>query len=460
MKKVIGIDLGTSSIKCLALGFGEPVAVTSAYAKEGPGGIVSALAGAFAWLGARIALPQIEAVGLSGQAGSYMTAPPDNIHDVRLWLPWHAAGRESFLEKVLSEIGREAFFSMTGMYHPKLSSYPLPSILYIKNKYPKMLGDCLLLQPKDWLCGILTGCFFSDAASWRGLADWDTQKYAAKLIKYAGIDENKLPKIQNHAQIDKNGASLTGLREGTPVAVGYSDFYSALVGMGAKEAGTCFDITGTSEHFGVIAEKPVDAPLIFGRFGELGNYVHYGVTASSGKAVNMALTNLGFSAGDPRKAQIRDKAPVFLPYVNGERAPVFDPGARGIFCGVSDKCGPEDLSYSIYEGVVFSLYDIYQKLGCPEIKYIKATGKASGLEILGMLKASLFGVPVAVEKLDCGSAMGAAKMAGGDWERCERIWEPDPALTGRLRRRFELYRRMYSAWKDMTDGLDTRELFW
>ncbi|MCL2813287.1 MAG: FGGY-family carbohydrate kinase [Oscillospiraceae bacterium] len=463
MKKVIGIDLGTSSIKCFAAGFGEPVVLSASYDKDGPKGMISALADMFGRLGGQIDLKNTESIGMTGQAGSYITAPRDNLDDIRLWLPWHTAGRETFLKKVLAEIDCEAFFAMTGMYHPNLTSYPLPNILYIKNAYPGMLGDCVLLQPKDWLCALLTGSLYSDAASWRGLADWDAEKYVPELIKYAGIDENRLPVIQKWAQIDKNGASLTGLCEGTPVCVGYSDFYSALVGMDIKDAGTCFDITGTSEHFGVTAAEAKPTPLIIGRFGAFGLYAHYGVTASSGRALNMARTNLGFSSPDANggsRLSLREKAPIFLPYVRGERAPVFDSGARGVFCGISENCKQEDLSYSICEGVVFSLYDIYQKLGCPEINHIKTTGKASGAEILGILKASLFGVPVIGERPDCGSAMGAVKMAGGEWEREQRTWEPDLALGGRLRYRFEVYKRMYNAWRDMTDGLDTRELFW
>lgn len=446
--------MGTSSIKCLAVGFGEPVVVSSAYAKEGPEGIAAALGDSFGQLGMHIELPQVGAVGLTGQVGSYMAASQANMHDTKLWLPWHAAGREKFLERALLDIGRKEFFEMTGMYQPKLASYPIPSILHIKSAYPGMPGDCHLLQPKDWVCGLLSGCFFSDAASWRGLTDWDSKKYVPELMKYAGIDENRLPVLQEWTRIDKNGASLTGLRAGTPISVGYSDFYSALFGMDIGEKGTCFDITGTSEHFGAVSNEPFDAPLIFGRYGEAGKYVHYGVTASSGRAINMAR------AYAPKQTQIQKKAPIFLPYVNGERAPVFDLGARGVFCGVSENCKPEDLSYSIYEGVAFSLYDIYQELGCPEIKNIKATGGASGIGILGMLKASVFGVPVIAEKLDCGSAMGAAKMAGGEWAREQTMWEPDPELSESLRYRFKVYRRMYKAWQDMTCGLDAQELFW
>ena len=460
MKRVIGIDLGTSSIKCLAVGFGEPVVLSAFYEKDGPEGMISALTDIFKRLGGQIDLKNTDSLGLTGQAGSYIAAPRDNLNnlnDIKLWLPWHTAGREPFLKKVLAEINHEAFFAMTGMYHPDLASYPLPNIAYIKKIYPGMLGGCVLLQPKDWLCALLTGSFFSDAASWRGLADWDTEKYAPELIKYAGIDENMLPAIHDRAQINKNGADLTGLREGTPVAVGYSDFYSALIGMGIKDAGTCFDITGTSEHFGVTTGDSKPAPLILGRFGGPGIYAHYGVTASSGRALNIARE---YSGADELSLSVREKTPIFLPYVSGERAPVFDFGARGIFCGISEKFTPEDLSYSICEGVVFSLHDIYQELGCPEIKYIKTTGGASGIGILGLLKASLFGVTVIGEKLNCGSAMGAVKMAGGEWARDEISWEPDFGLTERLRYRFNVYKRMYKAWRDMTCGLDTRELFW
>jgi xylulokinase len=214
----------------------------------------------------------------------------------------------------------------------------------------------------------------------------------------------------------------------------------------------------------------VETGLISSPF--LDKYVHYGVTASSGKSLAFAARNFGADkAGDKYdkdnvnktgsmgEPAIPEHAPIFLPYLAGERAPVFDPDARGMFAGLSESSSPDVMKYSVCEGVVFSIYDIYKHIGCPAPDFVSTTGGASSSALLNRLKASIFGVPFISEKYDCGSAIGAVIAAGAEWKRDKIIHEPEPWLTDFLRRRFEIYRRMYGAWLDIIRDADVMEIF-
>ena len=449
MSIALGLDFGTSSLKCLLVGAGAPQIVTSPYREQGPRGMITALADSLKEL--KVPLHKIESVGLSGQTGTYCVTSRD-LNITHLWLPWHEPGREAALARALEQFDPARFIAYIGMAHPRLASYPLPTLLWLGERYPELTQsrDILILQPKDYMCGLLTGGCLSDRGSWRGLAR--AMDYSPELLDYAGIDAQKLPVLAEWGQVDRRGAELTGFSQGTPVAVGQNDFYSALTGMGLSGPGDCFDVTGTSEHLGVITGSLCRSQLIASPYRD--SYAHYGVTASSGRSLDFARKN--FMADEP---SIPRRAPLFLPYLAGERAPVFDSGARGLMVGLTDASDREIMAYSVMEGVVFSLYDIYQALGEPLIHSIRATGGASASRLLGRLKASLFGVPYLCEELTCGSAMGAAKLAGGIWERRERAYEPEAELTDFMRARFEGYRRLYGAWRHIAEGLDTGSFF-
>jgi len=463
----LGLDTGTSSIKALLIGFGNPCVFEKPYStsdtlKNAPGGLtcdrfISAVKEILFDINIYCNLENVESIGLSGQTGTYLTVSDitarENIETSSIWLPWYEPGREQYLERILNNFSSDQWIRSIAMVHPRLASYPLPAILYLQDKYPGIFKTgTYLLQPKDYLCGLFTGSFMSDTGSWRGLTNAVSGSFSEELLEYAGITCDNLPIISDRGQIDKKGASLTGFKPGTPVAVGYNDFYSALIGIGINKPGDCFDITGTSEHFGIMVKDRIDTTLIASPY--MTGYVHYGVTASSGKTLDVARRLFGEC--DP---EVPIHAPIFLPYLAGERMPVSDTDARGMMIGLNEHTDRDAMKYSMTEGVVFSLYDIYVSLGQPDIQQINCTGGASINPLLNRLKASIFNVPAVTDELTCGSALGAVKSAGGYLDRKNIIIEPDLFLNEFLLSRFEIYKRMYSAWKEMTAGIDTVEIF-
>ena len=219
-----------------------------------------------------------------------------------------------------------------------------------------------------------------------------------------------------------------------------------------------FDITGTSEHFGVI-EKALspETGMVSGRF--LQDFVHYGGTASSGHSLAFGMRELGAEQG-PLGAYLAAKPPIFLPYVNGERAPVFDPHARGVFFGVEKDCSRALLSYAVLEGVAFSIYHIAKHLGTLPAGDVLLGGGAAKDPLLGCIKATLFDRRFVTLQESDTSALGAAMMAGCGIGRfaspaaaaaacvaTKTVHTPIPALRERLLARFAVYEQLYAALK-------------
>ncbi len=450
MKNILGIDLGTSSVKMIYDGGDKIHKVKEKYDTVSPDGWMAAIKKC----ASRLDLTGLRAVGLSSQVGTY-------IVDFKEVVSWNAPQGKGELDEILSSVSREDFIRDIGMPHPKIISYPLPRLLYVKRHYPEAKAVC---QPKDWLCLALGGEYVTDKFSWRGLADLNGGGFCEGLLEKFGLDGFSLPAIRNTTdsslRVTIEGSEMSGIPEGTPIIVGCNDFFAGLSGMGIIGEGDAFDITGTSEHLGLLcAQIPEkDDSLVCG--GYFDHNAHYGVTGSSGKSLDFGLELYDFKSLDIEKC-LDGKPPIFLPYINGERAPIWDKDARGVFFGIGEGCDKETLAYSVLEGVCFSIYHIYETMGKPHIGSLTVSGGASKDALMNKMKASLFNCPVYVPEETDSSAYGAQILASvgmGDLADIKEAVQilcrknlsalPDEGLGNRLRERFEIYKSLYPKLKD------------
>ena len=449
-KSVLGIDLGTSAVKLLQrFSDGTVVKEKERYEEISPKGWWDAITRAMA----RMELASVEAIGLSSQVGTY-------IVDNGAVISWNdPIGAEELIE--LKEThSQEEFLTEISMPHPNIISYPLPRLLYIKKTYPAFQKVC---QPKDFICEKLTGKCMTDPYSWRGLANLSTKTYSNKFLKEIGISEDVLPQIIDYAEVA--GSTLkhvipdSNLKEGIPVYVGLNDYYASLLGMGIWNTGDMFDITGTSEHLGILEDSVnLETEMVSGPY--LRHHVHYGVTGSSGASLDFGLQFSETGEIEIGEA-LSHNPPIFLPYLKGERAPIWDGNARGVYFGIQAGCSKEDMAYAVLEGVSFSLYHIYEMMGSPEAKAMCTAGGAAVNRTLGKLKAELFGIPVKILKEHDTSALGACMVAelGVKWHQnveeamasCVEVEEtlyPTGKYQEILKRRFSVYKELYPALKD------------
>lgn len=445
---ILGIDLGTSSVKMILKSYdGAAVKVKEGYEETTPAGWRNAVKKALAGLD----LTCLAAIGLSSQVGTYII----NGKDVIGW-----GGKEGTeeLEEIRKCYSRELFLEEISMPHPNIISYPIPRLMYIKKHYPDVQKVC---QPKDFLYEMLTGKCVTDHYSWRGLANLISGQYSQKLLDGIGFSAQKLPELKGVlAAAYTKEIPLDGnvLPSGIPVFTGMNDFFASLLGMGVYKTGNLFDITGTSEHLGVTEPSVnLDTELVSGPY--LSGNVHYGVTASSGASLHFCMRMFGQMEIAP-KEMLKNNPPIFLPYLNGERAPIWDPDARGLFYGIHGACEKGDMAYAVLEGVVFSLCHIYEYMGRPRANMMRVSGGAASNHTLNELKAEMFGVPVLVPEETDTSALGAwmAAAVGLGWFtdfedaigqvcKTKEIIKPCGRYQKILQQRFEIYKELYPAVK-------------
>lgn len=390
----------------------------------------------------RMDLSHVEAIGLSSQVGTYLV----NEESVISWSDPIGQEELAWWKEAFS---KEQFLLEISMPHPNIVSYPLPRLRYIREHYPEMKTVC---QPKDFICKKLTGNYVTDAYSWRGLANLETKTYSSFFLEQLQIKEEQLPTILPFTEV----AGHT--KEGIPVYVGLNDYYASLLGMKIWNVGDLFDITGTSEHFGILEhDVNLGTNMVSGPY--LNHNVHYGVTASSGVSLQFGLQFSDTKSLDIEQC-LRHNPPIFLPYLNGERAPIWDGDARGVYFGIQKGCSKEDMAYAVLEGVCFSLYHIYENMGCPDATRLRIAGGAAVNPVLNQLKAEMFGIPVEILEEHDTSALGACLVAElgrngngsfetlmGSYVKVKELRTPTGMYDAKLKRRYEQYKRIYLALK-------------
>ena len=118
--------------------------------------------------------------------------------------------------------------------------------------------------------------------------------------------------------------------------------------------------------------------------------------------------------------------------------------------------------YAVMEGVVFSLYHIYETMGKPDVDSITISGGAAEIDYLNILKAEIFGRKVLVVKESDVSALGACMVAAvgagvyesyeqitSEWVQIEKIWEPKETCKEWFYKRYEIYKELYMKLKPL-----------
>lgn len=442
---ILGIDLGTSSVKIIKkYRDGHVEKLKNTYVEPLPVGWWQSILK----LLEEIDWKEVSAIGLSSQVGTYL------VNDEEV-ISWNKRVGKEELEWWKTNYSREKFVEEISMPHPDIISYPLPRLKFIKEHFKRIQKIC---QPKEYILEKLTGEWVTDAYSWRGLANLETEKYSSFFLQKLSLEEKILPAIKRFDEIAGYTKELNFaknvLPEGIPVYVGLNDYYAGILGMGVNRIGQMFDVTGTSEHLGVLqGEIDVDTNLVSGPY--IKHMVHYGVTASSGPSIKYGLKLLQEQEMDLNKI-VQQKPPIFLPYVKGERAPIWNADARGIFFGIEEECSVGQMAYSVMEGVVFSLYHIYETMGKPKMEKITVSGGAAYIDCLNLLKAEIFNVPVEIVEESDVSALGAAMTAavGSGWYRdygqVTKEWVkikqriiPNGNYGEWFEKRFEIYKELY-----------------
>lgn len=498
-KCVLGLDIGTSGCKILALDeYGKILntvieeypcySPNEGWSEQDPedwwNGVVSGLKKIMVSLHGKM----VCAVGLSGQMHG-MVALDEAGHVIRRAILWNDQRTEKQCETI-TELAGGLSALLTVTNNRMLTGYTGGKVLWMKENEPENYAKTrVILNPKDYIRFRLSGEVCTDVsdASGTGLYDVKKREWATQLIKRIGLNPNIFPKaVESTAvagHVAKEVSALTGIPEGTVVSGGGGDAVISTTGLGLIKPGRVGVTLGTSGVVAMGLESFIHNPdgmlqIFCGNAPD--TYTAMGVTLSAAGSYQWFRNALGnyeveqakltgksaFRILDDEAAAVPPCADglIFLPYLTGERAPINDPNAKGAFLGLTARHGKGHFSRAVLEGVAFSLKQVYDLIMSvnPEAvsNEIVLAGGGANSQLWRQIFADTFNLPVrTVYGSAEGGSFGAALVSGvtaGIWENIGQtvaLIEPKsktvpiPENVPRYAAQYQKYSKFYEALK-------------
>lgn len=409
----------------------------------------------------------VEAVGVTGQAPTLLLVDGAGrpLRPAVLWLDVRS---EEAVEAVAARVGPEA----EGTAGNRLHAYYLgPKLAWLRHHEPTRFVEGVgILQSHSYPVLRLTGARvtdYSSAALCAPLYDARARVWSREACAKLDVDPRWLPALMPaHAiagGVTAEAARETGLREGTPVVVGGSDFAASTLAAGVSEPGEAALMLGTAGNLVMPFTAPTfDTRLINAHHVGCDRYLALGATLSGAVQEwfrSVAAPGMAFDALDAEAALVPAGAEgvSMLPYLQGERTPVWDAGARGAFVGLSLAHGRGHLYRAVLEGVAVSFRhcaEVARERGLPLREVVAVNGGARSA-VWRQILCDALGVPLHYVPDGHGAPAGAAILAGlgvgalpgvaaaKAWRGPMQSHAPDPARTatyaGLLAARCRLY---------------------
>ncbi len=308
------------------------------------------------------------------------------------------------------------------------------------------------MLPRDYVLLRLTGTVATDPTSWPDLTEDGalTDRVPAEL-------RARLPALNAPE-------SVVGSYRGVPVVAGCMDSVAAVLGVGATPPGTAIDVAGTSEAAGVVAATRIPTDAVRGTLRLPDGYWHAGPTQAGGRALDWVSRLVGATEQQKLRRMI-DGNPatptgvVFLPYLEGERAPLWDPESVGAFVGLRAPHDSATLVRAVLEGVAMSVRHLIEATA-PEgtvADRLVVCGGPSKLTTWNQIKADVTNLPTFVPDEAETGVIGAAMLAAAGLEqrplaemrarlapRASAL-EPDRANARRYEVQYASYRSLWPA---------------
>lgn len=466
----LGIDIGTTSTKALAITpEGRQLAQARAgyptlsprpgYQEQDPEALLSAVLAVLAEIlvqtGARP-----EAIGLSCAMHS-LIALDKNGHPLTNAILWSdRRSQAQALEMRVSGIGR-ALYEATGTpIHPMS---PLCKLRWLREEEPALFARAArFVSIKEFIVQMLCGACAADysIASASGLMNIEKLEWHEPALAYAGIGEPQLSLLAPPTRVMAlDTPRLPAALRNTPLALGANDGCLANLGALALSPEEWVLTIGTSGALRSTGRAPVLQPeaQIFNYRLDESYFVSGGATNNGGIAIVWLAGLLGrerLSEAAAAQAPAGSEGLLFLPYLLGERAPIWDAGASGAFLGLRLHHGPAHLHRAVLEGVALSLYHIAENMPGKPGRLI-ANGGFTQSSLWVQVIADVFGLPVWVDEQAEASALGAAFVAmraAGFIEsyesllplrRLSRVYQPDKTRHETYQENFLAYKAAY-----------------
>ena len=361
------------------------------------------------------------------------------------------------------------------------ASLMIPKTLWMKNHQKELFDRTYrLLSPNDYLIAKFTGKYITDymnACKWH----YDTEQncYPSELLKEIGIKETLLPEVVAPGTcvgtIHKAAAEATGLLAQTKVIVTTYDAICSFVGSGVLKEGEASDVSGTVTVFRAVSNSKIDKPMkkiqqlpyyeggihIVGGSNNLGGGLIEWVKQCYYQNEMLPYERMEKDAGE---ASLGAGGVIFLPYLLGERAPIWDSNARGVFFGLERMHTRKEMTRAVFESTGFIDLDMIAAIEEAEIKVrtIRLSGGLARLNLISQIKADITGREVQVlsefETTATGAAMialygqriyNSLQEAADRFVKIRMIIRPDRKNHDRYQELYRLYKDTYHTLKPL-----------
>lgn len=463
MNLVAGVDLGTTGLRsgvfdsngrllAIAKSAFPPGSANPSHSEQDPDEWWRACLGTLAQVAEHCDSGKIEGLAVVGQNPTLICVDADGnpTRPAILWADQRAAGEA---QELASRVGERIDPSSL-----------VAKAMWVRRHDPDAYSRTRwLLQSFDYLLFRLTGhpvalTTLPGPLAWPhgqfvDAGDFDPSKIPPRTCRMVELVGGLLPAVARKA----------GLQQGTPVFAGTIDSFAAWIGTGTLREGIACNDCGTTAGFALCWERPLSDP---GRcIHSVPHPVGKGWMAGSAMASGSNLLDWfarTFYPGADLEALLDDagrvepgcEGLVALPHLLGERAPVEDPCARGVFLGISPRHGRPHFARAVLEAVAFAVRDVCRGIeqAGGRISEIRLAGGGARSRLWNRIKAGVLGrrmvVPEVAESALLGSAMIAAaglgmfpnlEEASKTMFHSREVIEPDPVVQPLYDRLFQVY---------------------
>jgi xylulokinase len=455
---LLTIDIGTSNFKSAVWDYNGKLISLSAFPLSTDERDCSVWLRAFEYCRKELgALSAVEAIVISGNGPTLVpvTGQPLIEHgnlsvpanNARLWIDRKA---DKYQEKVSEIMGG---FVDAGFF--------LPKILRIKHEENDLYKRVkYFLGCPEYLGFALTG----EARTVFPSQGFDRWFWNENVLEKLDLDPEKFPPFINPGEmigkIIPRAAELFGFKKEIPVISGGPDFFAAILGCGVMEPSHACDRSGSSEGINLCTQNHINDARLMSYGHPVKPYWNLsGIINTTGRAVEWAEEILGISDHEEffslaKRSQAGSGGLVFLPYLAGERAPVWDSSVRGLWHGISLSTARSEIANSILEGICFAIKDVVsvmEETG-ENVEHLRVTGGMAGNSFLNQKKADITGKEILepvykeAELLGCAvigacylGKYGSFKEAVNAMVNIEKHYEPNPENSCIYNSLFEEY---------------------
>lgn len=486
---LVGVDIGTSSVKAAAFDeTGMLIGKSSAsidtfnpqpnWAEQEPSQWWEAVCAVLRELTQGIDPEQIIALGLSGQCPGHVLVDAQH-HPLGRAIIWsdHRAVEEA---KWLSEsISNAQAVTWVGSGYLGDPSCPPARLLWLnKHRHADVERSIAIFQPKDFIALNLTGEIHTDPLSAYCLANPQTDRYDERYFAALGFPVKLMPPVIKATAIAGRVTPLasqsTGIKAGTPVIIGTIDAYCDNLAGGVLYPGRAVDVAGTSEIVSLAIPEKLNNPEIYttnlddsGYWlcnpmqcgGDVLRWLAHCFYPEFGRTIKYDLMEQEASSVPAGSGGL-----IFLPYLCGERAPIWDSEAKGAFIGITSAHDRPYFTRAVYESIGFAIrhtLDISEAAAGFLAKDFVICGGGSRSQFWNQVKADILQRTVTPTEVSQTGCLGAAILAGvgvGIYhnlkDACGNMIQTKAAIKPDVENK-RVYEKMYQWYRDFYPALKT-----